>query len=846
MRDPLLLPAAGIAAGIVLCRYAHFEARELVCANFALAVIAILSWMYSARRTAILASAVLFLFLGAAIGEFHRRGKAPRLNADSGEALLLAGCVVEPPELSPDKEQFLLELAPHARIRINLNLRDGELAPALHYGQHVEVEGRVRMPHNFQNPGSFDYVTYLARQNIYWTASAHTSEVKILSGECGSKAWAALYRLRVAALDRLEQLYRGNDYNVGMMQATLIGDSAKMQKVWTENFRRTGTYHALVISGLHVSMFAVTLLFLLRLCFVPRMWARVLAGLSGWLYVMVSGGQTPGVRAAGGFTLFLAAAFFYRRGRVLNLLAALVIVFFVLDPEQLYDASFQLSFLAVAAIGALAAPLIERTSRPYASGLAGLADPARDVPLAPKTAQFRVELRLVAETIALWTQVRLNWAIHVLGILCRLVFFVFDLAVVSTVMQVALAVPMIFYFHRVSFSGVSANVFVVPLLTAAVPIGFLAIFSGWHWPAALAGWLLHLSQKVVDWHVAREPAWRVPDPPLWLVCAFAAALVALAMTWNSRALFRRASFVMVLALFALLLWQPFTPQLELGKLELTTVDVGQGDSLLVSLPDRKTILVDAGGIPVFGHRPKPKLDIGEDVVSPYLWSREIHRIDVMACTHMHDDHVGGMVAVLENFRPKELWVGATPADSPGWLAIERAAAAVGTKVVRMHEGITFARGGVQFDVLAPSIDYEPGKAPRNNDSLVLQLSYGEHVFLLTGDIEKQVEAHLLAEDRLGKVDVLKVAHHGSKTSSTEAFIAAVRPSFALISVGLDNVYRHPTPEVIERLRLAHTDVLRTDLTGLITVRSDGHRLEVQTANRAAENSSYYSPFGDSF
>ena len=846
MRDPLLVPASAIATGILLCRTTHFATQELLYATTALSLLAIFAAWKSTSRSAILCASVLCVFIGIAAAEHHRPSKAPQLNADSGETLLLAGCIVEPPELSPSREQFLLELAPQARIRVNLNLREGEQAPPLHYGQQAEVEGRVRMPHNFQNPGSFDYVAYLARQHIYWTASAHASQVKIVPGNCGSKFWAALYRIRVTALNRLEQLYKGNDYTTGMMQATLIGDSAKLQKVWTENFRRTGTYHALVISGLHVSVLAITLLFLMRICFIPRMYALVLAGAAAWLYVLISGWQTPAVRSAGGITLFLIATLIYRRGRVLNILAALAIGFLLLDPEQLFDASFQLSFLAVAAIGALAAPLMERTSGPYATGLKGLADPQRDLPLPPKTSQFRVELRLIAETISLWTHIRRTWVIHVLGILSRLVFFVYELAVISTVMQIALALPMIYYFHRVSFSGVSANVFVVPLLSAAVPVGFLAIFTGWHWPAAAAGWLLNISQRVVDWHVAREPLWRIPDPPVWLAIAFAASLVAMAIAWQAKPTLRRASFALVLSLFALLLWQPFAPLLQPGKLELTAVDVGQGDSLLLSLPDGKTMLVDAGGIPVFGHRPKPKIDIGEDVVSPYLWSREIHRVDVMACTHMHDDHIGGMLAVLENFRPKELWIGATPEDDPAWKAIQKEAAQIGTKIERLHEGIHFQLGGVQFNVLAPATDYEPAKTAKNNDSLVLQLTYGKHVFLLTGDIEKQVEAHLLAENRLGKIDVLKVAHHGSKTSSTEAFIEAIHPAFALISVGQDNLYRHPTPEVIERLENAHAEVMRTDIIGLITVRSDGHRLEVETGNSSTQTPGFYSPFGDSF
>jgi competence protein ComEC len=232
---------------------------------------------------------------------------------------------------------------------------------------------------------------------------------------------------------------------------------------------------------------------------------------------------------------------------------------------------------------------------------------------------------------------------------------------------------------------------------------------------------------------------------------------------------------------------------------------------------------------------KPKMDIGEDVVSPYLWSRAIRHIDVLVCTHAHEDHVGGTAALIENFHPRELWTGANPADSPTWIAIRNKAAAFGVNIVSMRTGNAFEFGGAQIDVLAPEPDYEPASSPKNNDSLVFRVTYGAHKFLFTGDMEKQVEARLLEENRIGRVDVLKVAHHGSRSSSIEPFIEATHPTFALISVGVGNSYRHPTAEVLERLKNAHSQIFRTDLTGLVSIRSDGKKLEV---DRGADQPNY--------
>ena len=212
-----------------------------------------------------------------------------------------------------------------------------------------------------KTPGAFDYVHFLARQYIYWTASTPTgAQATILPGRCGSRFWSAIYALRTAALERIEELYRPSAYNIAMMQAILIGESSGLERVWTEDFRDTGTFHALVISGSHVAVLAAFFLFLLRICFVPRDWATVATVLAAWLYALVTGWQAPVVRSAAGMTLFAIGRCFHRQGRMLNILATVALVFIVADPEQMLDPSFQLSFLSVGLIAVFVVPLIEK------------------------------------------------------------------------------------------------------------------------------------------------------------------------------------------------------------------------------------------------------------------------------------------------------------------------------------------------------------------------------------------------------------------------------------------------------------------------------------------------------
>ena len=220
------------------------------------------------------------------------------------------------------------------------------------------------------------------------------------------------------------------------------------------------------------------------------------------------------------------------------------------------------------------------------------------------------------------------------------------------------------------------------------------------------------------------------------------------------------------------------------------LDVGQGDSLLAAFPDGKLMLIDAGGIPSFGRTRKPGIDIGEDVVSPYLWSRSIKHLDVVAMTHAHEDHMGGMSAVLRNFRPKELWTGAVQ-ESPEWRTVRQTAESLHIPIRAMQRDAPFAVGGTTLQVLAPGPDYYPDTTPKNDDSLVLRVRFGTTSFLLTGDMEKKIEKELAAAGLLEHDDVLKVGHHGSRTSSNPEFLDLERPEFGAISVGFDNSYGHP-------------------------------------------------------
>lgn len=830
MRDPLLGPCAAVALGVLVARFVPFAAGESALLTGIFIALALIAALRGARIVAGACCCLGLLFTGVWTAVLHQPGPPPEIDAEAREVMTVGGCVVEPPAVSGERERFVLELEPKMRAQVTLYTRPGESLPDLRYGQNIELAAKIRKPHNYGNPGAFDYAHYLAQRDVYWTASGAAGSVRVLPGKCGAAFQKFVMDLRGAALTRIARLYQGSAYQIAMVQAILIGQNYQLQRVWTEDYRNTGTFHTLVISGTHVAILAAFFLFLLRICFVPYGPALFMTAGAMWLYALVAGWGAPCVRSAAGLTLFSVARYFYRERRPLNLLAAVAIGFLLLDPDQLFDASFQLTFLAVAFLGAFATPLINATTGPLSRGLAGLADTGRDMHLEPRVAAFRVEMRLLAQTVHMALRLPARMAASMVAFPARVVFFFLEVAMVSAVAQAGLALPMIVYFHRIGISGLSANAFIVPILGIAVPIALMAVFTGWVWVAKFAGGLLAISRAVVAWHASIEPHWRIPPPPVWLGIAFGVSLIAFAIARGRG--WRVAAGAAVAVSLGVMLWHPFPPEFRRGELEMTAIDVGQGDSILVVFPDGKTMLMDGGGIAGFAGGEKPKIDTGEDVVAPYLWERSFRALDVVALSHAHEDHIGGLPAIMDDFHPKELWTGATTeSDAPAnasWRNLRAKAEKAAVKIVPMAAGRQFAFGGAEIEVLAPAADYIPSDTPKNNDSLVMRIRYGARTFLLCGDAEKPIERRMLEDNEIAHADVLKVGHHGSHTSSTEEFLSAVSPEFAVISAGYGNSYGHPNRDILERLEEHHAAIYRTDENGLITIRTDGRRLAAET------------------
>ena len=648
-------------------------------------------------------------------------------------------------------------------------------------GRMLRMPAVMRRPARYLNAGVPDQELLLARRGIALVGTVKSAAlVRVVALGRWYDEWASAIRAAVrSALVRHVGIHGPQSGAIAI--AILIGDRGSLDPNVEQRLQEAGTYHVIAISGGNIAILAGLILAILWTAGIRGGWAAAGAVVLLGCYAHVAGGGPSVLRATLMAMIYLLLRVIDQRTAPRHAIALAAAIVLVASPLAIADVGLWLTFGATAAliIGASRAPL-------------------------PQQWWLRLPAALVGASI------------------CA---------------EIALMPIAAYVFQRVTLAGLIVNLAAVPCMAAvqvAAMITSAADTLGLETVAATAGWITHAGVRgLLDSAVVVDAApwltWRVPSPALALLVIYYTLLVVIIVAGPgiTARLVRR---IIVCTTASVFVWIAVAPQTLArrfgdGQLHFTQLDVGQGDAMLVTLPNGRTLLVDTGGVSLRG-----EFDIGDRVIGPALRARGLARLDYMAITHGDPDHIGGALSLVRDFKPTEVWYGVFVNNHEPTLLLQQAAARSRSMWRWLQKGDRLEIGGVELRVHHPSLPDWERQRVRNDDSLVMELRFGEVSALLTGDISRETEQALLPSFNLLPTVILKSPHHGSGTSSSAEFIDTIKPAAVLIGVGRGNPYGHPVPYVLDRYRSAGARVLRTDRDGQIDVVTDGRTLRFTTKN----------------
>lgn len=686
-------------------------------------------------------------------------------------------------------ESLSMEGEPAVRLRDRVRISDlrnpfdpqNEPSPIspVTYGDRAELKGLLLTPSETRNPGGYNDREYLQRQAVHARMTVRTnSDLRIIGSDPGLYG-RTISRLQQKVWDTLHLLFPAGEAELA--GGLVFGFAADLPDPWEESFAALGITHILAASGMNVGLLAGAVMYLFKYLRIRQLYASLAAiGLIG-AYVLLSGAGPSVVRAGIMTTLVIVGLSLGRQADMLTTLAIAAILSSLWNPNMTEDIGFLLSFVTTLGLLLITPRLLRWIPGPF-------------------------------------------WLRSALA--------------VTVAAQISSLPLLVYFFNQISPWSILANLYIMPITFLLVPFGIFLILLGMvhGWLALpfiglyrLLMWLLvHpvvvLADATTDW------TWSIPSPPLWGVFLIYGGLICLlnrrtcvdAMVSRFQMIPRRVKLMIpiIIVIPAVIL----LVRLHSPELRVTFLDVGQGDSALVETPGGMRILVDGGGIPSYL---QSDFDVGKRIVIPFLRHRGIRTLDYMVATHADEDHVRGLIAVMQKMKVRHLIVSGYNDPGQAFQELLRTAERKGVPIYRSQVAREWRpESNLTFRFMHPDQIRTGTRSDTNANSVVFELAYGNRTFLFTGDIEGEVESDLFPY--LRPVDVLKVPHHGSHYSSTEELLNRLHPSYAIISVGKRNRYHHPHAEVLNRLRSIGARVLRTDENGAITVTTDGDRLRVET------------------
>lgn len=641
----------------------------------------------------------------------------------------------------------------------------------------IKVSAKLSPSKGYRNfsPSSLDQ--YLKNQNIHNRAFTKSPMlIEILQRGKKASLPRVISVIRRKLQHRIEHHFsapQGPSLSAqgAVVEALLLGERGRMDPEISRSLQNAGIFHLFAISGAHIAIVSFLLFSLFRFLRLPDRLNYILLIFSLLLYALLVEGRPSVMRATIMALAFLIGKLIWRNVNLLNTLAISAFIILVFNPANLFSLGFQLTFAATLSI----------------------------ILFFPKVINYLPQLPLrISELFAL-----------------------------SLTAQMGVLPFVALVFNRVTFSSLVLNFAAIPLVGLIMSFGYIFLVLALMSPLAagiLAKFIHFFVIVLIETSHLLDSipglSFRIPTPSVFVVLGyfFSLGLLLLPQKIKRQKIITSVCFIIFLGLLVI---HPFPSHSK--TLKLTFIDVGQGDSILVEFPGSKKMLIDGGGTP------EDTFDIGERIVSPFLWRKGIKKIDFLVLTHAHPDHMNGLKAVARNFKIKEFWEAFSPKDNPSYADLRRQLLPP-TTCRRMFRGQVEHVNGVKIEILNPEKADPIVSKILNDESLVLRISYGQTTFFLASDIGKAIEKELVQSSFAVQSDVLKSPHHGSDSSSSKEFLSAVAPRFLVLSVGTGNRYNLPNPVVIQRYREIGAKIYRTDQMGAVEVSSDGKNLFLRTAS----------------